>query len=240
MFQFNGDWETQIKLAAYSFLNHPEYCRNTGLISQGIFTLDIMDVRNENPDPELYQVNTIDFIQDPVNQAKLLSNLLAYSRDAIYPHYQEFMWQEEYPESYPTLEKTEDLHKLYGIDRILIKTIEKDNFAYFIFECSSCLDYEHGIKITFYKNQVIDHGEDWDDQKVCEHKGIDYTTYHQQETKDYNKRALKLTEPHPKYGKLKPYQRDQNDYYPFDLYHAGEDESLVKVLSEQLRIKIQK
>ena len=230
MFEFKGDWVTKINLNEFSILNNPEYSRDIELISKGIFDLEIFDIRNENPDPETFQINAINYLENTNNQKQILTSLLIYCRDIIYPHYKEFMWEKEYPECYPKLENEKDLHKLLGINRIIIKRIDKDEFAYYILDCSSCLDYEHGIKITLYKDNVIDHGEDWDDQKVCEHKGIDYLTYHKKSVEEFNKRDLVLTEPNPKYGKLKPYQKDQNEFYPIGLYHAGQFDKLITEL----------
>ena len=143
------------------------------------------------------------------------------------------MLESEYPECYPSLDSTDDLSNLYTIDRVIIKRIGHEDHAYCIFVCSSCLDYEHGITITLHKDRIIDHGEDWDDKKVCEHKGIDYTTYHEKIVKDYNHKELILTEPNPKYGKLKPWQKSQNDYYPYGLFHAKKNAELTNFIDSK-------
>ena len=220
-FEFKGDWELELKLEKFKILNNSEYTRGSEKPSQGFFKFEIFDEFNSNPDPENYQINAINFLLNPDNQSKVLTSLLKYSRDIIYPHYKTFMWESEYPECYPELNKVEDLNKLYGINRIVIKRIGHEDFAYYIFDCSSCLDYEHGITVTLYKDTVIDHGEDWDDKKVCEHKGIDYNSYHEKAVKDYNHREVILIKPHEKYGKLKPWQKYQNEWYPVGLYHAN-------------------
>lgn len=227
-FEFKGDWELELKLEKFKILNNSEYTRGSEKPSEGLFKFEIFDEFNSNPDPENYQINTINFLLNLDNQSKILTSLWKYSRDIIYPHYKTFMWESEYPECFPQLTKVEDLNKLYGINQIIIKRIGHEDFAYYIFECSSCLDYEHGITITLYKNTVIDHGEDWGDEKVCEHKGIDYESYHEKAVKDCNYKELILTKPHPKYGKLKPWQRDQNDFYPYGLFHAKKDEELIE------------
>ncbi|MGK7391761.1 MAG: DUF6985 domain-containing protein [Candidatus Cyclobacteriaceae bacterium M2_1C_046] len=228
VFKFNGDWEFELKLDKFKVLNNSEYTRGSNKPSEGLFMVEIFDERNSNPDPEIYQINTINFLLDMGNQTKILKSLLKYSKETIYPHYKISVRESEYPECYPKLDDVESLNKLYGINRIIIKRIDYKDFAYYIFDCNTCLDYEHGIKITFYKDTVIDHGEDWEDEKVCEHKGIDYESYQKKAVKDYNQRNLILTEPHPKYGKLKPWQSDQNQYYPYGLFHAKKDNELIK------------
>jgi hypothetical protein len=229
-FEFNGDWEFELELGKFKIFNNSEYTRGNTKPGRGLFNIQIFDERNSNPDPEEYQINTINYLLDSDNQTKILGSLLKYSRDIIYPHYKTFMWESEYPDCYPDISKVEDLSKLYGINQIIVKTIGHENFAYYIFNCSSCLDYEHGITVTLFKDTVIDHGEDWDDKKVCEHKGIKYELYHEKAIKDYNQRELIITKPNPKYGKLKPWQKTQNDFYPFGLFHANKDQDLIEFI----------
>jgi len=229
-FEFKGDWELELELERFKILNNPEYTRGSEKSNKGLFKFEIFDEFNSNPDPENYQINTINFLLNPDNQSKILTSLINYSREIIYPHYKTFMWESEHPDCYPKLDNVEDINKLYGINRIVIKRIGHDGFAYYILDCSSCLDYEHGITVTFYKDTVIDHGENWDDKKVCEHKGIDYNSYYEKEVKDFNQREAILTKPHEKYGKLKPWQKDQNEWYPVGLYHANRLSDFKKAL----------
>ncbi|MDF1698306.1 MAG: hypothetical protein P1U56_20825 [Saprospiraceae bacterium] len=230
MFEFNGEWEFDLQLEEFKILNNSEYIDDVSNASQGFVKVEIFDEFNANPDPEEYQLNAIHYLLDKQNQARILYNLLIYSREIIYPHYKEFMWESEYPECYPKLNTIVDLNKLYGIYQISIKRIGHLDHAYYIFNCNSCLDYEHGITITLHKDEVIDHGENWEDKKVCEHKGIDYSTYSKQATKAYNHREAVLTEPHPKYGKLKPWQKNQNDRYPFELYRTNKMDEFIQAI----------
>ena len=160
-FKFNGDWEFELPANKFNVLK-----------KIGFIQFEIFDEFNDNPDPENYQINTINYLLDVDRQINVLTSLLEYSKNTIYPHYKTFMWESEYPECYPDLDDINDLKKLFTINRILIKRIQHEDFAYYVFDCSSCLDHEHGITITFYKDKVIDHGEDWDDKKVCGHKRI--------------------------------------------------------------------
>lgn len=226
-FDFRGEWEVELQVNRFRIFNNSEYNKGSNRPDKGLFKFQIIDELNANPDPEKHQINAINYLLNERNQSSILKNLLEYSKKTIYPHYKTFMWESEYPECYPKLEKVEDLNDLYGINRIIIKRIHHDDIAYYILDCKTCLDYEHGIKITLFRDTVIDHGEDWDDRKVCEHKGIDYHLYHEQEVKDYNHRELFLIKPDPKYGKLKPWQKRQNDYYPFGLFHSEKDHELM-------------
>lgn len=222
MFEFKWEWEFEVKVNELKVLNN-----------SGVIHIEIFDEFNSNPDPENYQINTVNFLLKDENQINILTSLLEYSKAIIYPNYKTFMLESEYPECYPSLDSTDDLSNLYTIDRVIIKRIGHEDHAYYIFVCSSCLDYEHGITITLHKDRIIDHGEDWDDKKVCEHKGIDYTTYHEKIVKDYNHKELILTEPNPKYGKLKPWQKSQNDYYPYGLFHAKKNAELTNFIDSK-------
>lgn len=210
LFEFKGDWTFEQAAKKFMILN------NSGSIN-----FEIFDEFNDNPDPEIYQLNTVNYLLEENNQLNVLASIIEYSRNTIYPHYKTFMWESEYPECYPALNEITDLSKLFTLNSILIKRIQHDDYAYYVFNCYSCLDHEHGITLTLYKDKVLDHGEDWDDKKVCEHKGIDYKTYYDKAVQDYNHRELVITLPHPKYGKLKPWQKEQNEYFPMGLYHKN-------------------
>jgi len=232
MFEFKGNWTFDLELEEFRIFTNPEYKSRNQVSASGMVSFEIFDEFNDNPDPERYQINAIEYLLDPQNQGHILHNILTYSQNIIYPQYQTFMHEDEYPQCYPPLISKEDLDKLFGINQIIIKHIGHQNYAYYILDCSSCLDHEHGITLTLHKDQVIDHGEDWDDIKVCEHKGIDYKIYRKKAVNEFNSREIALVEPHPKYNKLKPWQKEQNEFYPFGLYHKGRLQEFISELDK--------
>ena len=224
MFEFKGEWEMELQLENFQIFKILDYNQGDSQASYKLFKFEIFDEFNYNPDPEEYQINAINYLLELENQTAIIKNLFEYSKNIIYPHYKTFMDDDDFPE----LNSINDIGKLYRIDKIIVKRIGHLNYAYYIFDCSSCLDHEHGIRITLFKDTIIDHGEDWDDRKVCEHKGIDYKSYQEKATKEYNHTELKLIKPHEKYGKLKPWQNGQNEHYPFGLFHAKKDKELIE------------
>jgi len=228
VFKFKGDWEFTLIIKNFDKFNSfhkPNEC---------LIDFEIFDELNSNPDPEDYQINTINYLLNEKNQAKVVASILEYSKNTVYPNYQTFFPKSDYPECYPKLEKVEDLNNLYVISRVIIRTIEHEDYAYYTLACGSCLDDEHGITITLFKDIVIDHGEEWDDKKICAHKGIDYKSYYDKCNKDNNSIELIFSEPHPKYGKLKPWQERQNNHYPFALFHRKRDEELIEGIKSGL------
>lgn len=221
MLEFNGDWIMDLKLEKFSLLNHMDYNVDVEKVNQGFFEVEIVDEHNNTPDPEEYQYNTVNWLLDPLHQKAILNKLFLHCKEIIYPQYKKILWESDYPECYPKLNNIKDLKKLLGISRIKIESIEKDNFAYFILDFKSCLDYEHGIQTVFYMDTIIDHGEDIDYKKIFKHRGDDPELEYNKLVEKLNRRTLTMQLPHPKYGKLKPWQRKANLQYPMAIYQAG-------------------
>ncbi|MFT5265947.1 MAG: hypothetical protein ACI8YQ_004705, partial [Polaribacter sp.] len=139
MFEFNGEWVVNLKLEEFLLLNNKRSQSDLEKANQPLFEIGIQDEFNENPDPEEYQINTINWLMDSNNQKAILSSLLDYCKNTIYPHYKTFMWESEYPDCYPQLNEIGDLSKLLSIWSVSINKIEKEGFAYYTFNCESCL-----------------------------------------------------------------------------------------------------
>jgi len=231
MFEFIGDWETQIKLEGFSILNNPEYVGKK--VFKEIFDITIYDVYNDNPDPEEYQLNTINWLCDIDNQKEVLNNLFVYCKNIVYPHYKTFMLESEYPEYYPTLNEVKDLYLLIAIRSIEILSFGKDNKAYYNLTCESCLDHEHGIKFGAYGNLILEHGENLDNDKIFEHLGHN-PFLNRPDTSRIINRDVVLSGAHPKYSKFKPWQVRAIEYYPFGLYHNKRDKELIEDLENKI------
>ncbi|MFT6708166.1 MAG: hypothetical protein ACJATF_003022 [Flavobacteriales bacterium] len=237
MFEFNGEWVVNLKLEEFLLLNNKRSQSDLEKANQPLFEIGIQDEFNENPDPEEYQINTINWLMDSNNQKAILSSLLDYCKNTIYPHYKTFMWESEYPDCYPQLNEIGDLSKLLSIWSVSINKIEKEGSAYYTFNCESCLDHEHGIVIGGYKDVILEHGGELEYDKIYNHKGVDPKKEQEKNTEEYRNRELKIWNPHPKYGKLKPWQKDLNRYYPFGLFHRKRDEELIQFLNNGLVTK---
>jgi len=231
-FEFNGIWNPLIELPEFGKLNQ------TDLITKfhkadNLFSINIEDYHDYNPDPIDQQLNSINYIID--NEFEILNSIYLFIKNEVYPKYRIFMSIDEYPECYPTLNNVRDLRELLALSEILLYTISKDEFSYSVFCFNSRLDYGHGLCITMHKSSCITWAEmgNLDQEKIVEDDGkINVAVY--QEDKQLFKGGLFL--PHPKYDKLKPWQIKSNKELPNRL--LGEDK--VFELKEYLITKADK
>lgn len=236
-FEFDGDWEREVRLIEFAKLNHPDFARTDHDAKNGVFGMTIYDERNFNPDPEEVQINTINYLLERKNQREIIESIFHYARDIIYPEYKNFLPEDEYPEAYPTLKSSSDLYDLIGINEVLIYKVHKDGFAYYVLGFNSCLDYEHGLYITLHQSRVLDYDQmgDFNQEKVYEDLGIDYKKYREElfnKARDNNTEDPRLYDPHPKYGKLKPWQQGANDSYANTLLHRKKHDKLLEFLKD--------
>jgi len=105
MFEFKGDWVVDCKMDEFAILNNKEYNYDLDKVNQGMFEIKIVDVFNYNPDPEFFQINTINWLMKSSSQQAILKSLFSYCKNTVYPHYKEFMLESEYPECYPKLDE---------------------------------------------------------------------------------------------------------------------------------------
>lgn len=231
-FEFDGNWTREIQLIEFAKLNNPDFARKDHDANNGIFGLTIYDAQNFNPDPEKEQINTINYLTNPQNQKEIIESIFLFSRDIIYPEYKEYLSEEEYPECYPSLNTPKDLYNLIGINEVMIYNIQKEGFAYYVLGFNSCLDYEHGLYLTLHKSRVLDHAQmgDLDQKKIYDDLGFNYEEHLEKHHEREKNKELKTYMPHPKYGKLKPWQERANNYYPYGLLHGKQNDKLIEFL----------
>lgn len=231
-FEFDGNWTREIQLIEFAQLNNPNFARKDHDANNGVFGMTIYDAHNFNPDPEKEQITTINYLTNPQNQKEIIKSIFHFSRDVIYPQYKEYLSEEEYPECYPSLNTAKDLYNLIGINEVLIYNLQKEGFAYYVLGFNSCLDYEHGLYLTLHKSRILDHAQmgDLDQKKIYEDLGLNYEEHIEEYHEKEKNKELKTYNPHPKYGKLKPWQETANHYYPFGLLHRKENDKLFEFL----------
>ena len=230
-FKFNGNWETELELNNLTKLNNPIFFG--GIYSQKAKSrldsnkveLIINDGYDDNPDPTTEQFNTIDFIQK--SDDILIEKVFEKVRDEVYPFMKTMIDDREH--WFPFLNTIQDLKNAVGLMSILVLTETKDNYAYFVINFHCSWDDEHGFCVLFHKDRILDWSAAWeyDFKKVCMDCGIDY----EQNIKKYNSwhnEKYDFIKPNPKYGKLKPWQKRANEYYPFRLYHDNLNDKLTQ------------
>lgn len=230
-FKFKGDWETEIKLLEFSKFLNPIFFRHSSTHNpDGTVKMIIDESRNVNPDPEDYQLKTINFLLNIDNQKKIIQSIFAYIKNVAYPDIQSRLPREEFPDSYPNLEKIDDLYNVVALVGVNIHSFQKDEFAMYTLSFNSSFNYECSINLTLAKTTVIDHIE-WNDfpsEKIRDLLGCRSLTEEEYEAMEKEEQTKELVYhfPHPKYGKLKSWQKSENNNYPIHLLNRENFEEL--------------
>lgn len=222
----HGEWTTKIVLIQLSGLRNIKFFRNErsrqhlAELEQGLITLDISDERNTDPDPSAEQNATFDFIIE--NQQLILESLFNALRNKIYPTYQEYIDADDY--SFPPLHTLNDLELVLAIRRITITANYKEGFAYYELYFDFSGDREHGLVISMHKDRLISFCGmgDNDGRAVLEDIGYDYDKWLKEYLDARNNKSYTIHKKIPKYGKLKPWQKDENREYLINLIRADD------------------
>jgi len=238
MIKFNGDWSYHLKLTELCKLNSDRFFgyesrkKQKENLLNGILPITISDARDLNPDPLPEQIQTISWILS--NQDLIMETLFESVISIIFPYYKNKWGDEENEESYPKLGNKAELNKALGIDSISIQTFHKEQLAYYTIYFDFCTDEEHGLAIAMHKSRLISFGAigDIDDKEVIEDLGLNYEKWlNDQFTRQQNKKLV-YHKPLDKYKKFKPWQEQENRYYPYGLFHMKRDDELIKFIEE--------
>jgi hypothetical protein len=232
--ELNGEWTTQIELPVFAklrnlkFLGYDLYKTLLANLEKGLITINFWDEHNEEPDPSKEQVSTLNFIIN--NQQEILQSIFEGFKSEIYPKYQKHIDIDDY--SFPHLNSIDDLDVVLAINSITITTHYKDNFAYYELYFSFSGDTEHGIVITMHNLRIIGFGGrgDNDGRAVMTDMGVNYDEWLKEylDNNDKRRQSLNYTchKPSAKYGKLKPWQKEENWTYLLGLIRASDIEKL--------------
>lgn len=234
LFQFNGNWSFLLSLPGLAALNHESFLPRDSQnalhtqLQNGLVGVTIEDAHTSDPDPLPEQVHTINWLQQ--NEAAVLQTLFVSLRDVIYPYYKTLMDADD--ESFPPLETIADLKRAIGVPFVEISTWHREGLAYMSLSVQFSADAEHGLCFVLHGNRLIDYGDvgGVDFRRVAEDCGVDYESFLDRENQRDLERELQLYTPHPKYGKLKPWQEQANHYYPFGLLHNNRPADLKQYL----------
>lgn len=225
LFEFKGDFHTRIILKEFARLDNPTLGRYDNDLEQGEFGLYIDDAEDMNPDPSAEQIKAIHYLQQ--HQQEILESVFHFCKEKVIPDYKEFLPPADYPEAYPKLAGVADLPSFIGVNEIMIKTSHKDGSAYIVLGFTSMLDIEHGLYIIMHQLRPIGHGTmgDLEYDKMVENMNAGKKP----EEMPIPKEKLEvdgIIQPHPKYGKLKPWQKSHNLYYPYKFVREDRMEEL--------------
>ena len=230
-FKFKGDWETEIKLLEFSKFLNPIFFTHSSIHNpDGTVRMIIDESRNVNPDPEDYQLKTINLLLDIDNQKKIIQSIFTYIKKVAYPDVQSRLPKKEFPDCYPNLERIDDLYNVVAIVGVNIHSFQKDEFAMYTLSFNSSFNYERSLNLTLAKTTVIDHIEwsDFPSEKIRDLLGDRSLTEEEYKVMEKEEQTKELVYhfPHHKYGKLKSWQKSENNNYPIHLLDRGNFEEL--------------
>ena len=232
-FEFKGDWFTQFELPMIaSQLDNPKYSFRRSDLGKNEYALEIRDAFDTVPTPFKEQLETIHFIQNANNQRKIIDNLYNYIKDIVYPEYQQIISEEEYPGTFPSLEKLTDLYSVIGLDHVIIHRFGQEGSVYYCLMCECSIDEEHGLGFVLYEDQIIEHGDigGLSYEKVAQHMKLSYKEYLDFQSKIQTHPTKEYQSPSNRFGSLKPWQLDVNRSYHFHLFRNNENQKLIEFL----------
>jgi len=241
-FEFKGDWFTTIELRTFDKeLDNPRYSFRRKELEKAEYQIELYDDYDFEPDLSEEQINAIEHLQEESNQMTILKNLYTYFKEIVYPHYQTFISEEEYPGTFPILNNQSNLKDVIGLDHIAVLRFGKDGSSYYNLMFETSLDEEHGIGFVLHNNSIIEHGEIGGImyEKVASHMGMTNEEYSDYQTKIQTPPTKEYQIAHKKFGKLKPWQQDVNKSYHYFLYSSKQDYKLIEYI-ETGKITIQK
>lgn len=234
-FEFIGKWKFDIESKFLSKLNsdklfrHNLYAEHRSLLNKGKVPLSITDERTFNPEPEIEQINAINFILN--NEEKMYQSIFENLKENVIPETKKYYDlgnedKETLDYWFPEISSPDDMKKTVGILSIYIDIAYRNGIAWtgYMFEFSA--DEEHGLLMTFEGDKFLYYGE-----RDASHKQVmtkdEYDKYIE---KLNRKHPTQIYDPDPKYGSLKPWQLDANDFYPIALVRENRKEELFNLL----------
>jgi hypothetical protein len=235
-FQFNGNWETPIKLEAFrGYVNSPEsYGTLLPTDTEPIITIIFENLFSEEPDPLPEQLAALDYLIE--NQNKIRDSLLEKLAEDL-PQMIKDWFPEVTQETYyffPNLEVDKSMKNYIWINTIYIFSCHKDGLAYFGF-CGNCKwDEEHGLGSQIHKSRIISWGEQdngfssWESRTEANQMA----EYEMNSKLEREKEPIKYDASKTKYGKLNPYQQECNDSFILRLIDRDRIPQLIDLIEK--------
>lgn len=228
-FEFKGDWFFDYPFPKLSQLqdrhwySKPEESSRYLKSQAGLVQVEIVDRRDDDPDPMDCQLNTLQYLKE--NEAAVIKALYKAVKHIINPAHVGYSGDDWLK----PLDSIKALGKTIMLDQIQIQLDEKEGFSYYALMCEYIGDYEHGLVITMYKEEYIGSAGSWevDYDGIANHRG-GYTEAERAANialSESGEGILHL--PHEKYGKLKPWQIDANGGYLSRLIKDSSNNALI-------------
>lgn len=234
-FTFTGDWETTISLPYFAEkLTNKKFIYHAKTRELELYHLRITEVEDHSPDPTPAQMATIDFIK--ANEKEIFEKIFEFYKYYIYPEVRA-NWHPEsdYQAFFPAFEASAHLDNVVGLSSIRVSPFEKDGLAYYDLGFEWVVDYEHGLSISFHGLRPLAFSAMGDgDYKVIfddmGKSGFSWSEIMEEMTQKPEISQIWILnngrfQPHPKYGKIKPWQAAANKFHVFWLIHNDKFEA---------------
>jgi hypothetical protein len=203
-FQFQGDWNFEYHLPAFKGFIHRDsstYGMESPDLSDGTMLIEFSDGNDSSPDPTPAQLKAFDFLIE--NQNAIVANMMEKFRKLMH----DWLWSEVYEfrddDSVVHCDNNnlhDDLLKsLLSPSSICINLREKEGMSEISIGGSCDYDHEHGFGFRLHGLNILQFDSD---------AGMSDSHYEFELKGD----IIDIT-PHPKYGKLKPWQKEHNQLY---------------------------
>lgn len=227
-FEFKGDWEFGYQFDAFK----SPFKKNKDTVR-----VYIKDKLDEDPEPLKEQIEAINYITD--NPEKIRIAILK-AVEEFYPIIKDSLGYDENDEDdiifFPKIESLEGYSKVFGVGNVFIHIPHKENVAYVGLECWCSWDDEHGMGILFHKDRLV--AIDQADQAFNPWKAyLDNGTDEEFKKNQKNPLIPLKYKPHPKFNKLKPSQKAENDNFEYLLIAHSHNQKF-KELTEKGEINI--
>lgn len=240
IYQFNGDWEFNLKLPQFSKIYSDywfRYKNNTlDLLKNGYVPFQIVDERSYDPEPTEAQKKAINYLIK--HECSLVESIFNIFINDINQQYVEWYGESDW---IPTLDTYKDFGKLVKINSIQILSDNKNQISYTRIDFEFLGDEEHGIAIILHKDQLIGFSGIGDMGYECISKdlGLDEKEVFEKMLEQRQIGENIVHKPLEKYGKFKPWQLNATgDYFGKLLSERKNDKIINEIESNQWDINL--
>ncbi|PHN00567.1 DUF6985 domain-containing protein [Flavilitoribacter nigricans] len=230
-YQFDGDWEFNLRLPEFSKIHSDYWFRNRRrnellqILENGYVPFQIFDERTYEPEPTEPQKNSIHYLIE--NENSLVESIFRIFKDQINKQYVEWCGEDDW---IPELNTYEDLGKLARINSIQVLSKNKSHISYMRIDFEYKGDEEHGIAIILHKDQLIGFSGIGDMGYECIYKdlGLDEKKVFEEMLENRHIGENIVHKPLQKYGKFKPWQLNSTSDYFGKLLRERKNEKIIE------------
>lgn len=241
-FEFNGDWKIKIDSKWFCNLRSELFFpRNSGLhwkqevynsLSNGKIIVEINDERNDNIEPEIQQINTINYIIE--NEELIYKNVFNAFKNKVVEDYKSYEYYPIEEQTFHLIQSIDQLPNHLGLIDVTITLCYESDYAFYILNFEFDGDWEHGLSMIFNRNQFLSYGETG---SVSYKEYISDEKYEDLIRKINKSPENKFYSINNKFGKNKPWKNEANEYFIKKLIRDGLNEEIFNLIEQDFITK---